>query len=79
MYLDFKEEAPSDLVIVDDLDRIYLESDLLVLTTPWVGILEYLHIRGIKDKVLIDPFGAFKDIFRDEPSYYHFGGLRRNN
>jgi UDPglucose 6-dehydrogenase len=79
MYLDFKEEAPIDLVIVEDLDRIYLESDLLVLTTPWVGILEYLHTRGIKDKVLIDPFGAFKDIFKDEPSYYHFGGLRRNN
>ena len=77
MSLQFREEIPKGLVLMEELNEIFEHSELIIITTPWKEIVEYLITVGMKDKYLIDPYGVLRQYFANEPNYYQFGGLRR--
>lgn len=73
----FKEELPRGLLLLEDLRQIFEQSELMVITTPWLEIVEFLISAGMEDKYLIDPYGVLGKDFANEPRYYQFGGHRR--
>lgn len=77
-YKEFEKVLPSELRIIESLDEIYDTSELLILSTPWANILDYLGMKNIENKFLIDPYGSLKNRFEKEANYFRFGGLRRD-
>lgn len=76
-YNEFEKELPSELIIIENLHDIYETCDLLILSTPWTNILEYLVMKNFDNKYLIDPYGSLKDHFENEANYFRFGSIRR--
>lgn len=77
-YREFEKALPSELRIIENLDEIYETCELLILSTPWTNILDYLEVKNFENKFLIDPYGLLKNRFEKEVNYFRFGGLRRN-
>jgi UDPglucose 6-dehydrogenase len=75
----FKDELPNGLLLLEEMREVFEQSELLVITTPWSEILEFLISTGMRDKYLVDPYGVLRKNFANEPNYYQFGGLRRNS
>lgn len=73
----FKEELPKGFLLVEELKEIFEQSELMVITTPWSEIVNFLISAGMKDKFLIDPYGVLRNDFANEAKYYQFGGHRR--
>jgi nucleotide sugar dehydrogenase len=72
----FKEDLPKALALFESIDDLFNEVELLVITTPWTEIIDFLNHSGLGSKHLIDPFGVLALSFQNEPNYYHFGGQR---
>ena len=73
----FNEDLPKELNLFESLDDLYNQVDLLVITTPWPEIIDFLRNANLDFKYLIDPFGALSIQFQEKANYYHFGGRRR--
>lgn len=73
----FKEDLPLDLNLFESLDDLFNQVELLVITTPWPEIIDFLSNVNLDFKYLIDPFGVLPIQFQEKPNYYHFGGRRR--
>ena len=73
----FKEDLPIGLNLFESLDDLFNQVELLVITTPWPEIIDFLSNANLDLKYLIDPFGVLPFQFQEKPNYYHFGGRRR--
>ena len=73
----FKEGLPIWLNLFESLDDLFNQVELLVITTPWPEIIDFLSNANLDFKYLIDPFGVLPIQFQEKPNYYHFGGRRR--
>ena len=73
----FKEKLPEELNLFESLVDLFNQVEMLVITTAWPEIIDFLKNANLDSKYLIDPYGVLPIQFQEKPNYYHFGGRRR--